>query len=221
MKIPFLQTGPQKPARMISASILRSTFERRSVVIGAVQGGIGALLALRLGYLAVAENEKYRLESESNRVNLSLIPPRRGWIVDRNGKALANNRVSLRIDLIPDRLHSKEMVLGQLRTLLRLDGMGKGGRRYILAEAAPGTYVLHTMAAFTWASSRRSAAKVKVSGSPSSSFTWSSFAWVRPIRARRAPSDFSSLAVQRPSPEPPPVTTMVRPANRPGRKTES
>ena len=59
-----------------------------------------------------------------------------------------------------------------------------------------------------------------MSGSPSSSFTCSSFSGVRPIRARRAPSDFSSCAVQRPMPEPPPVTMMVWPANRPGRKTD-
>jgi hypothetical protein len=47
MKIPFLQRGPHKPAKMINASLLRSSFERRAVLIGAVQGGIGVLLALR------------------------------------------------------------------------------------------------------------------------------------------------------------------------------
>src|SRR4029077_7893005 len=46
----------------------------------------------------------------------------------------------------------------------------------------------------------------------------SSFSGVRPIRARRAPSDFSSCAVQRPMPEPPPVTLTVRPGDRPGRE---
>ncbi|HWT44184.1 MAG TPA: penicillin-binding protein 2, partial [Sphingopyxis sp.] len=79
-------------------------------------------LAARMAYISVIDNDKYVLESESNRVNLTLVPPRRGWIVDRHGKALANNRVSLRIDIIPDRLHNKELVLGQLQTLLRLDG---------------------------------------------------------------------------------------------------
>ena len=73
-------------------------------------------------------------------------------------------------------------------------------------------------ASLTWSSRRRSAAKVKVSGSSSSCFTCSSFSGVRPISASRAPSDLSSWAVQRPSPEPPPVTMMVWPANRPGRK---
>src|SRR3546814_16981486 len=75
-----------------------------------------------MAYIQVVGNARYVLESESSRVNLTLVPPRRGWIVDRNGKAMANNRVALRIDIIPDRLHSKELVLGQLKTLLKLDG---------------------------------------------------------------------------------------------------
>ena len=114
MKIPFFGDGPRPRTRIISASILRGTFERRAVVIGAVQGGIGVLLALRLGYLAIAENEKYRLESESNRVNLTLIPPRRGWILDRDGAPLASNRADFRVDLIPERLEDPEGTIDRL-----------------------------------------------------------------------------------------------------------
>jgi hypothetical protein len=43
---------------------------------------------------------------------------------------------------------------------------------------------------------------------------------LRPTIATAAPSDASSCAVQRPIPEPPPVTTTTLPANRPGTKTE-
>ena len=61
-----------------TSSTLAQSFDRRSFVVGSIQGGIGLLLAARMGYIAVAENEKYEMEAESNRVNLSLIPPRRG-----------------------------------------------------------------------------------------------------------------------------------------------
>ncbi|AOL94795.1 penicillin-binding protein 2 [Porphyrobacter sp. LM 6] len=121
MKFPWLRDGPQRPARMVNASILRATFERRGMLIAGVQGGIGVLLALRLGYLAVAENEKYRLESESNRVNLTLIPPRRGWILDRNGAPLASNRADFRVDLIPERLKDADGTIDRLGELLSLD----------------------------------------------------------------------------------------------------
>ncbi|MCX9146171.1 penicillin-binding protein 2 [Erythrobacter sp. WG] len=121
MKIPFLGFGPLRNTKMVNASILRSTFERRSVLIGAFQGTIGVMLALRLGYLSVAENEKYRLESESNRVNLTLIPPRRGWILDRNGAPLASNRADFRVDLIPERLQDPEGTIDRLGELLSLE----------------------------------------------------------------------------------------------------
>ena len=50
----------------LTAATLGHRFARRSFVIGGLQGGIGLLLAARMGYLAVAENERYRTLSESN-----------------------------------------------------------------------------------------------------------------------------------------------------------
>ena len=101
----------------LTTSSLRQSFDRRTFVIGAVQGGVGLLLAARMGYIAVAENEKYEMEAESNRVNLSLIPPRRGWILDRHGAPLASNRADFRVDMIPERLKDPQRevaVVGQL-----------------------------------------------------------------------------------------------------------
>jgi penicillin-binding protein 2 len=103
-----------------TTSTLRQSFDRRAFVIGAVQGGVGLLLAARMGYIAVAENEKYEMESESNRVNLTLIPPRRGWIVDRNGKPLASNRADFRVDIIPVRLKDPASEVATVGTLLAL-----------------------------------------------------------------------------------------------------
>lgn len=115
------RTASGRPQRVLNASILRTSFERRAMIIGTVQGGIGVLLAGRMGYLAIAENEKYRLESESNRVNLTLIPPRRGWILDRNGAPLASNRADFRVDLIPERLANAEATIDRLGSLLALE----------------------------------------------------------------------------------------------------
>lgn len=95
-------------------------FSRRAMLLGAAQFGVGALLVGRMGYIAIAENEKYTLLSESNRVNLTLIPPRRGWIVDRNGLPLANNRTDFRVDIIPERLRNNDRVIGLLAELLAL-----------------------------------------------------------------------------------------------------
>ncbi len=97
------------------------TFTRRTMLVGGIQMAIGGALAARMAYISIIDSERYVLESESNRLNLTLIPPRRGWIVDKRGKALANNRVSLRIDLIPDRVQDKAKIIADLQQLLGLD----------------------------------------------------------------------------------------------------
>ena len=104
----------------MTSAILTNRFERRTFVLGSLQAGVGVLLATRLGYLAVAQNEKYKAASESNRVNLTLIPPRRGWVLDRFGKALAANRADFRVDLIPDRVANPDSTMATLAGLLDL-----------------------------------------------------------------------------------------------------
>ncbi|WP_226019399.1 penicillin-binding protein 2 [Novosphingobium sp. FKTRR1] len=104
----------------MTSAILTNRFERRAFVLGMGQAGVGLLLATRLGYLAVAENAKYKAASESNRVNLSLIPPRRGWVLDRMGAPLASNRADFRVDVIPDRLVDPDATLATLTKLLGL-----------------------------------------------------------------------------------------------------
>lgn len=111
---------PKLTPKHITQASLSQTFTRRAMVLGAMQGGIGVLLAARMGWISIAENEKYTLLSESNRVNLTLVPPRRGWIIDRHGIPIAKNRTDFRVDIIPDRLQDKERVIGTLAQLLAL-----------------------------------------------------------------------------------------------------
>ncbi|MFT4027320.1 MAG: penicillin-binding protein 2 [Novosphingobium sp.] len=105
---------------LISSGTLKNSFDRRSVVVGALQGGLGLLLATRMGYIALFENERYKTLAESNRVNLTLIPPRRGWILDRNDQPLASNRADFRVDLIPERVVETDKTVEELGKLLGL-----------------------------------------------------------------------------------------------------
>ncbi len=97
------------------------TFSRRMVIAAGAQAAVGGLLLGRLGWLAVAENERYKLLSEDNRVQLIIVPPRRGWLVDRFGKPIAINRSDFRVDLIPDQIENPAATLRTLARLLRLD----------------------------------------------------------------------------------------------------
>ncbi len=106
--------------RSVSEAQAQFSYARRSFILGGAQMGIGVMLAARMTWISVFENRHYALLAESNRVNLSLIPPRRGWIVDRAGKPLALNRPVFRVDIIPDRLIDREATLAALEKLLAL-----------------------------------------------------------------------------------------------------
>jgi len=110
----------KRPARPISDAQQSLSYSRRALFLSGAQIGVGVLLASRMTWLAVAENERYSTLSESNRVNMTLVPPRRGWIVDRKGVPIASNRTDFRVDIIPDRLHGKGRVLTLLRAILNL-----------------------------------------------------------------------------------------------------
>ena len=110
-----------RSAKTISGAMQELTFTRRATLIGGLQIGVGVLLAGRMAYISVAENERYKLLSESNRVNLTLVPPRRGWLIDRNGKPIANNKTDFRVDIIPDRLRERKKTVATLAELLALD----------------------------------------------------------------------------------------------------
>jgi penicillin-binding protein 2 len=110
----------KQSTRLVTEAQQAFSFTRRALFLSGAQIGVGVLLAARMTWLSVAENERYLLLSESNRVNLTLSPPRRGWIVDRNGKQIAGNRTDFRVDLIPDRIEDRPRVLGALRNILNL-----------------------------------------------------------------------------------------------------
>jgi len=96
------------------------TFSRRMMLVGGAQAVFGGLLVARLGYLSVAQNQHYKLLSESNRVQLIPVPPRRGWIIDRKGKPIAINRSSFRVDIIPQQLVDAPRVVRTVSEILGL-----------------------------------------------------------------------------------------------------
>src|SRR4051794_26146799 len=96
------------------------TFSRRMMLLSTAQAGVGAMLIGRMGWLAIAQNEKYQLLSESNRVQLIPVPPRRGWIIDRKGKPIAINKASFRVDIIPQQLVNAPQVVGEVAKILDL-----------------------------------------------------------------------------------------------------
>lgn len=95
-------------------------FTRRALLVGAGMGAVGVTLAGRMAYLSVWEGKKYAAAAEGNRVSLRLIPPRRGWIVDRSGKPLALNAPDYRLELLPDQVNDLDATLAAVAKVVPL-----------------------------------------------------------------------------------------------------
>jgi len=93
---------------------------RRGVILGAFQLGTGVVLALRLRQLQVEQADQFRLLAEENRINIRLIPPRRGLIVDRHGALLAGNEQNYRIAIVREEAGDVRAVLNRLAKIIDL-----------------------------------------------------------------------------------------------------
>ena len=113
--------GPKRPARLVTEAHQNFSFTRRTLALGAMQGGVGLMLAGRMAWLTVVEKDRYAALAESNRARSTMIPPRRGWMVDRHGQPIAINRSDFRVDLIPDLLQDKDAEIALLQQILGLD----------------------------------------------------------------------------------------------------
>ena len=107
-------------------------FSRRAALLAGGKAVFLSALAARMYYLQVVEAERYRTLSDENRINLKLLPPPRGRIVDRFGVAMADNQQNYRVLLnardAPDVEHTLD-VLGNIIPISASD------RRRILREA--------------------------------------------------------------------------------------
>ena len=112
--------GSRRPRQLVTEAQQGFSFTRRTLFLGATQGAVGLMLAGRMAWLAIADHDRYQALSETNRARSMLIPPRRGWIVDRTGKPIAVNRSDFRVDLIPDLLADREREIALLTEMLRL-----------------------------------------------------------------------------------------------------
>lgn len=96
-------------------------FSRRAFVIGAIQGALLCVMGGRLAWLQVAQGGQYKTLAENNRINMKLIAPPRGEIVDRFGVPLALNNTNYRVIVIPEQTENLEEALDRLADVITLD----------------------------------------------------------------------------------------------------
>jgi penicillin-binding protein 2 len=77
-------------------------FSRRAALLSAGTVALFAGLVARLFQLQVTESDLYSKEAEENRVNIRLLAPLRGRLLDRFGVELASNRQNFRAMIVPE-----------------------------------------------------------------------------------------------------------------------
>ncbi len=95
-------------------------FGRRAALLAGGKFVILSALGIRLYSLQVLEAQRYRDMAEDNRVNLRLLEPTRGYIVDRYGAPLAVNAQSYRLEIVPEQAQDLEATLDRLARLIEI-----------------------------------------------------------------------------------------------------
>ena len=108
------------------------TFSRRALLLGGGQSLLLAALAGRMYYLQVVEADRYLTLAEDNRINLRLLAPPRGRVVDRFGVPLAVNQQNYRVVLVREQARDLPGTLEALSDIIELD---EAERARILREA--------------------------------------------------------------------------------------
>jgi penicillin-binding protein 2 len=91
------------------------------------------VLGSRMYYLQVVESNQYQMMADENRIDMRLLPPLRGRILDRFGQELASNRQNFRAILIPEQTDAVEQTLDALARVVPFDDHQK---RKVLREIA-------------------------------------------------------------------------------------
>lgn len=121
-----MRRGPAAPARPRPPAVRPPAappprITRRGLMLLGIQLGTVGALAARMRQLQIVDNERYALLAEENRVNIRLIPPARGLIYDREGRALAVNRQNYRIVMVREQAaRDPEAILDRLGRIVVL-----------------------------------------------------------------------------------------------------
>lgn len=93
---------------------------RRALFMGGCMAATMAVLAGRMRYLGIDQSDAFSLLAEQNRVNIQLLPPARGLILDRNGKLIAGNEQTYRVVITREGAGDVDLVLNRLSHLIPL-----------------------------------------------------------------------------------------------------
>src|SRR5215831_12081229 len=104
---------------------------RRAAVLGLSQSALLGALAGRMYQLQILESDRYSILADDNRINLQLLAPPRGRILDRFGVPLADNHQNYRLVIVAEQTSDITATLDALASLIEV---GEPDRRRVLRE---------------------------------------------------------------------------------------
>ena len=104
---------------------------RRAAILGAGQAILFTALAERMYQLQILQSDRYAMLADENRINLQLLAPQRGRILDRFGAALADNHQNYRLVVTAEQAGDITATLDALAGLIEI---GEGDRHRVLRE---------------------------------------------------------------------------------------
>src|ERR687883_718369 len=76
----------------------------RVAVMAGIALAMFGIVFFRLWYLQVLSGDKYLTQANDNRVRDIVVPAPRGDVIDRNGTVLVDNRISIAVQIEPQKL---------------------------------------------------------------------------------------------------------------------
>jgi penicillin-binding protein 2 len=104
---------------------------RRTAILAGGQAALLAALAGRMYQLQILDSDRYTVLADENRINLQLLAPARGRILDRFGVPLADNHQNYRLVIVPEQAGDIAATLDALGGLIEV---GEAERHRVLRE---------------------------------------------------------------------------------------
>ena len=92
----------------------QGTLVRRTLLMALMLGLLALVLLSRLSYLQLIRHDYYAAQARGNQMQGRKVAPRRGIIVDRNGKLIVSNRAGFRLTLVPEQVDNLSDTLDRL-----------------------------------------------------------------------------------------------------------
>jgi penicillin-binding protein 2 len=106
-------------------------FSRRAAILAGAQASVLAALTARMYQLQILEANRYLVLADENRINLRLLAPMRGRILDRFGIVLADSRPSYQLVIVAEQAGDVAATLDALGTLIEVS---ESDRRRVLRD---------------------------------------------------------------------------------------